>query len=142
MTANTYHRQLLDRITSRKANIGVIGLGYVGLPLAVECARQGFNVSGFDVDESKTALINAGKSYIPDVPDKELAEVVKAGRLRGTSRMGELADMDVIDICVPTPLRKTKDPDLCCRLAEAVAATLKRGPDHLESTTYPGHGES
>ena len=141
MSANLYHQQLLDRITTRKANIGVIGLGYVGLPLAVEFARQGFTVCGFDVDESKAALINAGKSYIPDVGQKELAEVVKAGRLRATSRMGELADMDVIDICVPTPLRKTKDPDLSyvVKAVEAVAATLKRGQlVILESTTYPG----
>ena len=141
MIANTHHRHLLERITSRKAHIGVIGLGYVGLPLAVEFARQGFNVSGFDVDESKTSQINAGRSYIPDVPEKELAEVVKAGRFRGTSRMGELANMDVIDICVPTPLRKTKDPDLSyvVKAVEAVAATLKRGQlVILESTTYPG----
>jgi UDP-N-acetyl-D-glucosamine dehydrogenase len=141
MSANTYHQQLLDRINSRKAHIGVIGLGYVGLPLAVEFARQGFNVSGFDVDESKTSQINAGCSYIPDVPQKDLADVVKAGRLRGTSRMSELADMDVIDICVPTPLRKTKDPDLSyvVKAVEAVAATLKRGQlVILESTTYPG----
>ncbi|HUK32983.1 MAG TPA: nucleotide sugar dehydrogenase, partial [Vicinamibacterales bacterium] len=138
---NTHHRQLLDRITSRTARIGVIGLGYVGLPLAVEFARQGFTVSGFDVDESKTSQINAGKSYIPDVPETELADVVKAGRLCGTTRMGELANMDVIDICVPTPLRKTKDPDLSyvVKAVEAVAATLKRGQlVILESTTYPG----
>ena len=141
MSVNTYHHQLLDRIKSRKANIGVIGLGYVGLPLAVEFARQGFSVSGFDVDETKTHLINAGKSYVPDVSEQELAEVVKAGRLRGTSRMDELANMDVIDICVPTPLRKTKDPDLSyvVKAVEAVAATLKRGQlVILESTTYPG----
>jgi UDP-N-acetyl-D-glucosamine dehydrogenase len=141
MSANIYHQQLLERVTSRKATIGVIGLGYVGLPLAVEFARQGFNVSGFDVDEWKTGQINAGKSYIPDVAPKDLAEVVKAGRLRGTSRMAELADMDVIDICVPTPLRKTKDPDLSyvVKAVDAVAATLKRGQlVILESTTYPG----
>jgi len=141
MSANIYHQQLLDRVTSRKANIGVIGLGYVGLPLAVEFARQGFNVSGFDVDEWKTGQINAGNSYIPDVAQKDLAEVVKAGRLRGTSRMAELANMDVIDICVPTPLRKTKDPDLSyvVKAVDAVAATLKRGQlIILESTTYPG----
>ena len=141
MSPNGYDQQLLDRITSRKANIGVIGLGYVGLPLAVEFAQQGFNVFGFDVDESKTKLINAGKSYIPDVAEKVLAEVVKAGRLRATSRMGELANMDVIDICVPTPLRKTKDPDLSyvVKAVEAVAATLRRGQlIILESTTYPG----
>ena len=141
MIANTHHRHLLERITSRKAHIGVIGLGYVGLPLAVEFARQGFNVSGFDVDESKTSQINASKSYIPDVSEKELADVVKSGHLRATCRMAELANMDVIDICVPTPLRKTKDPDLSyvVKAVEAVAATLKRGQlVILESTTYPG----
>jgi len=141
MTSNANSERLLDRIRSRKARIGVIGLGYVGLPLAVEFARCGFDVSGFDVDESKTSQINAGRSYIPDVPEAELAEVVKAGRLRGTSKMSELGDMDVVDICVPTPLRKTKDPDLSyvVKAVEAVADTLKTGQlIILESTTYPG----
>src|SRR6478609_7126751 len=131
----------LDRIRARKARVGVIGLGYVGLPLAVEFAHAGFDVSGFDVDESKTSQINAGKSYIPDVPEAELSEVVNAGRLRGTSRMGDLGGMDVIDICVPTPLRKTKDPDLSyvVKAVEAVARGLRRGQlVILESTTYPG----
>ena len=140
-TANINSQGLLDRIRTKKARIGVIGLGYVGLPLAVEFARQGFDVSGFDVDESKTAQINAGQSYIPDVAQAELADVVKARRLRGTSRMSELAGMDVIDICVPTPLRKTKDPDLSyvVKAVEAVAAVLKPGQlIILESTTYPG----
>jgi UDP-N-acetyl-D-glucosamine dehydrogenase len=141
MNSNANFERLVDRIRTRKAKIGVIGLGYVGLPLAVEFARQGFDVSGFDVDESKTSQINAGKSYIPDVPQSELAEVVKAGRLRGTSRMSELAGMDVIDICVPTPLRKTKDPDLSyvVKAVEAVVEALKPGQlIILESTTYPG----
>src|SRR5262245_45032749 len=141
MTSNANSERLLDRIRTRKARIGVIGLGYVGLPLAVEFARQGFDVSGFDVDESKTSQINAGRSYIPDVSEKELAEVVKAGRLRGTSKMSELGGMDVVDICVPTPLRKTKDPDLSyvVKAVEAVAETLKAGQlIILESTTYPG----
>ena len=141
MSPNTHHQQLLERINARKASIGVIGLGYVGLPLAVEFARHGFNVVGFDVDESKTGQINAGRSYIPDVTEKDLAEVVKAGRLRATTKLAELGDMDVIDICVPTPLRKTKDPDLSyvVKAVEAVAATLKRGQlVILESTTYPG----
>src|SRR5437764_1177296 len=140
----TNNQGLLDRIRARKAKIGVIGLAYVRLPLAVEFARQGFNVCGFDVDESKTEQINAGKSYIPDVPTNVLADVVKAGRLQATSRMGELANMDVIDICVPTPLRKTKDPDLSyvVKAVEAVAVTLKRGQlVILESTTYPGTTE-
>jgi UDP-N-acetyl-D-glucosamine dehydrogenase len=141
MSSHTIHQQLLDRINARKANVGVIGLGYVGLPLAVEFARQGFHVYGFDVDESKTSQINAGKSYIPDVDEKELAAAVKSGNLRATTKMADLAKMDVIDICVPTPLRKTKDPDLSyvVKSVEAVAATLKRGQlVILESTTYPG----
>jgi UDP-N-acetyl-D-glucosamine dehydrogenase len=141
MTSNANSERLLDSIRSRKAKIGVIGLGYVGLPLAVEFAKRGFDVSGFDVDESKTGQINAGRSYIPDVPQDELAEVVRAGRLRGTSRMADLAAMDVIDICVPTPLRKTKDPDLSyvVKAVEAVADVIKPGQlVILESTTYPG----
>jgi UDP-N-acetyl-D-glucosamine dehydrogenase len=141
MTSNANSERLLDRIRTRKARVGVIGLGYVGLPLAVEFARQGFDVSGFDVDETKTSQINAGRSYIPDVPEAELSEVVKAGRLRGTTRMSDLENMDVIDICVPTPLRKTKDPDLSyvVKAVEAVVAALKPGQlIILESTTYPG----
>jgi UDP-N-acetyl-D-glucosamine dehydrogenase len=135
------HQDVLDRIRAKQARVGIIGLGYVGLPLAVEFARQGFDVTGFDVDQSKTAQINAGKSYIPDVAAAHLAEVVKAGRLRATLDMSELGAMDVIDICVPTPLRKTKDPDLSYVVlaVEAVAATLRPGQlIILESTTYPG----
>src|SRR5476649_1456356 len=134
-------QSLLDRIRSKQARVGVIGLGYVGLPLAVEFANHGFDVTGFDVDASKISQINAGKSYIPDVPEAELAGGVKAGRLRATADMSALGAMDVIDICVPTPLRKTKDPDLSyvVRAVEAVAATLTRGQlVILESTTYPG----
>src|SRR5216684_618896 len=97
----------LEKIRARNASVGVIGLGYVGLPLAVEFARAGFDVTGFDVDRSKIDQINSGKSYIPDVPDTDLAAEVKAGRLRATTDMGQLGAMDAIDICVPTPLRKT-----------------------------------
>jgi UDP-N-acetyl-D-glucosamine dehydrogenase len=131
----------LERIRARQARVGVIGLGYVGLPLVVEFAHAGFDVTGFDVDKSKTDLINAGKSYIPDVAEADLAACVKAGKLRATTDMSLLGDMDAIDICVPTPLRKTKDPDLSyvVHAVEAVAATLKRGQlIILESTTYPG----
>jgi UDP-N-acetyl-D-glucosamine dehydrogenase len=131
----------LEKIKSRRATIGIIGLGYVGLPLAIEFARAGFDVTGFDVDDRKNAAINAGTSYIPDVADDELAEVVKAGRFRGTADMSRLGQMDVIDICVPTPLRKTKDPDLSyvVKAVEAVAATMRAGQlVILESTTYPG----
>jgi UDP-N-acetyl-D-glucosamine dehydrogenase len=135
------NQAIVDRIRSKEARIGIIGLGYVGLPLAVEFALHGFHVTGFDVDGAKTAQINAGTSYIPDVPTPDLAGVVKAGRLRATTDMSELGAMDVIDICVPTPLRKTKDPDLSYVVlaVEAAAATLKRGQlIVLESTTYPG----
>src|SRR5690349_9782797 len=132
---------LLARIRDRKARVGIIGLGYVGLPLAVEFARNGFDVTGFDVDESKVSQINAGQSYIPDVPAAELCAEVQAHRLRATTDMSQLGQMDVIDIAVPTPLRKTKDPDLSyvVKAVESVAATLKRGQlVILESTTYPG----
>src|SRR5438477_5885357 len=131
----------LERIRARKARVGVIGLGYVGLPLAVEFARAGFRVTGFDVDASKADDINASRSYIPDVAQTELAEVVKSGHLRATTDLERLGEMDVADICVPTPLRKTKDPDLSfvVKALEAVAARLKAGQlVILESTTYPG----
>src|SRR5215468_3834319 len=94
----TRHAELLDRIRNKTASVGVIGLGYVGLPLAVEFARQGFHVTGFDVDQSKATAINDGRSYIPDVTELDLATSVKAGKLRATSDMSELAAMDVIDI--------------------------------------------
>src|SRR5471032_2442031 len=139
-TANTVSI-LLDRIRNGEARIGVIGLGYVGLPLAVEFARAGFDVTGFDVDDRKIKEINAGRSYIPDVPQDELAEVVRSGHLTATTEVARLADMDVADICVPTPLRKTKDPDLSyvVQALEGVAASLKTGQlVILESTTYPG----
>lgn len=132
---------LLKRIRTKEARVGVIGLGYVGLPLAVEFARAGFHVTGFDVDPSKVTEINAGRSYIPDVAGDELAEVVRSGHLRATTDSTQLADMDVADICVPTPLRKTKDPDLSyvVQALEGVAAHLKAGQlVILESTTYPG----
>ncbi len=126
---------------STATTIATLLSSYVGLPLASEFARAGFDVTGFDVDVTKVAEINAGRSYIPDVPQHELAESVKAGRLRATTDMTKLAEMDVVDICVPTPLRKTKDPDLSyvVKALEGVAASLKAGQlVILESTTYPG----
>jgi UDP-N-acetyl-D-glucosamine dehydrogenase len=132
---------LLDRLRARQARVGVIGLGYVGLPLAVEFARAGFDVIGFDVDERKVADVNAGRSYIPDVPERELRAVVSERRFRATTDFTELRHVDVADICVPTPLRKTKDPDLSfvVKALELVAASLKAGQlIVLESTTYPG----
>jgi UDP-N-acetyl-D-glucosamine dehydrogenase len=132
---------LNETIVTRRARIGVIGLGYVGLPLAVEFCRAGFDVTGFDVDETKTAAINVGRSYIGDVETGQLAECVAAGRLRATTDMSALADMDVVDICVPTPLRKTKDPDMSyvVSASEQIAKYLHPGMlIVLESTTYPG----
>jgi UDP-N-acetyl-D-glucosamine dehydrogenase len=132
---------LLDRIRSKQARIGIIGLGYVGLPLAVEFALAGFHVTGFDVDASKIDAINRGHSYIPDVSQEHMEKVVKSGHLRATTDSSQLATMDVADICVPTPLRKTKDPDLSyvVQALEGVAASLRAGQlVVLESTTYPG----
>src|SRR5262245_15995394 len=132
---------LVERILARDVAVGVIGLGYVGLPLAIEFARAGLRVTGFDVDAAKVRSINSATSYIPDVPDAELAEAVHSGRLQATSNMAELARMDVVDICVPTPLRKTRDPDLSyvVKAVEALAESLRPGQlVILESTTYPG----
>jgi UDP-N-acetyl-D-glucosamine dehydrogenase len=132
---------LKQKIESRKAKVGVIGLGYVGLPLAVEFAKAGFDVTGFDVDASKVTELNAGRSYILDVKSEEVAEGVKTGRLRATTDMSKLADMDAVDICVPTPLRKTKDPDMSfvVSAAEQIAKYIHPGMlIVLESTTYPG----
>src|SRR3990172_6678300 len=139
--SNVKISNLLDRIRTKEARIGVIGIGYVGLPLAVEFARAGFQVTGFDVDASKVDEITAGRSYIPDVAQTDLADVVKSGHLRATTDLEQLGDMDVADICVPTPLRKTKDPDLSyvVKALGAVAARLRAGQlVILESTTYPG----
>lgn len=133
--------ELLNKIESKQARLGVIGLGYVGLPLAVEFARAGFGVVGFDVDERKVAELMAGRSYIPDVPSAHLAEVVKSGRFVATTDPARLGDVDIIDICVPTPLRKTKDPDMTyvVQAVETTASVLRKGQlIILESTTYPG----
>jgi len=132
---------LMERIQNKSCTVGIIGLGYVGLPLAAELAKAGYRVTGFDVDEWKVGELNAGRSYIPDVPTAELAEVVKSGHFRATTDMSSLAEMDCIDIAVPTPLRKTKDPDMSyvVQAVEAVKKHLRKGQlVSLESTTYPG----
>jgi UDP-N-acetyl-D-glucosamine dehydrogenase len=138
--ANSRLVTLLARLRDRRARVGVIGLGYVGLPLAVELARAGFHVTGLDVNASKVREVNAGRSYIPDVDPAHLADAVAGARLRATTDPAALAGLDVIDVCVPTPLRKTKDPDLSfvVRAIDAVAERLTRGQlVILESTTYP-----
>ena len=136
--------KLVRKLTDRSATVGVIGLGYVGLPLAVEFAKAGFSTVGFDIEESKVDQINDGESYIPDVPSDELASVVRAGRLVATTDFGRLNEIDTVNICVPTPLRKTKDPDLSfvVAAAEETAKYLRAGQlVTLESTTYPGTTE-
>jgi UDP-N-acetyl-D-glucosamine dehydrogenase len=133
--------EITQLITSKRARIGVIGLGYVGLPLLVEFASNGFSSTGFEVDEHKAAEINAGRSYIGDVQSSALAAEVKADRLRATTDFDYLKDCDCIIICVPTPLRKTKEPDVSYILAasEQITKSLRRGQlVVLESTTYPG----
>ena len=132
---------LLNRLRSKSACAGVIGLGYVGLPLLVAFARAGLSAIGFDVDRERTAAISRGESYLGDVTAADVRSVVEARTLSATTDFGELASVDTISICVPTPLRKTRDPDLSYVIAavERVAAHLRAGQlVVLESTTYPG----
>jgi UDP-N-acetyl-D-glucosamine dehydrogenase len=133
--------ELLDKIRSRKARTGVIGLGYVGLPLAIEFAHAGFRAVGIDVDQRKVDAVNAGQSYIVDTASEEIASLVATGRLTATNDFAVLADCDTINICVPTPLRKTKDPDMTFILAAVAEIKKYIRPGQLvilESTTYPG----
>ena len=121
--------------------LGVIGLGYVGLPLAVEAGQAGIRVLGFDVNEAVADLVNAGDSHIQDVPAEHVATLRNSNLLEATTDMARLTECDVISICVPTPLSKTRDPDVSYILAasESVAAGLRKGQlVVLESTTYPG----
>ncbi|MCA9538059.1 MAG: nucleotide sugar dehydrogenase, partial [Myxococcales bacterium] len=133
--------ELVKKLERREARVGVIGLGYVGLPLAAAFARVGFDVLGFEVDRRKIDAVNARHSYIPDVPEEELAEVVGNGKLRATGDFAELATCDAISVCVPTPLNKTRDPDLTYIVdaSRRISRFLQRGQlIVLESTTYPG----
>jgi len=131
----------LDHFRSGDLTVGVVGLGYVGLPLSVEIARSGLRAVGFDIDPEVVDGINSGASHIEDVTGEELAEVLATGRLEATTDMARLAECDAISISVPTPLSKTQDPDVSFVIAasEAVAAALRPGQlVVLESTTYPG----
>ena len=132
---------LMELIKSRKAKTGVIGLGYVGLPLAVEFGRAGYTAIGFDLDARKVNAINEGWSYIDDVPTEHVSELKAANRLRATTDFEALTEVDTINICVPTPLRKTKDPDMSyiVNSVEEIAKRIRPGQlIILESTTYPG----
>ena len=137
----TSKQQLEEKIRSRTARAGIVGLGYVGLPLGVELAKAGFRVTGIDIGESKVERVNAGDSYVLDVPVATLGPLVSAGKLGATTDFSVIRELDTINICVPTPLRKTKDPDMsyidaaCREIANYIHPGMLI---ILESTTYPG----
>ena len=132
---------LVRRFRDRTAKIGVIGLGYVGLPLLRAAAERGFSALGFDIDPAKVELLNAGGSYLPTSARRAIAALRQSGRLAATADFARLGEADAILICVPTPLTRQREPDLCFIVSttEAIAPHLRRGQlVVLESTTYPG----
>src|SRR6188508_3693844 len=132
---------LREKIRTRRARTGVVGLGYVGLPLAVELGKAGFHATGIDLDTRKVQAIKDGRSYIPDVPTADVQELQRKGLLDATTDFAIVRELDTINICVPTPLRKTKDPDMSYIVSavEGIAKYLHPGMlIILESTTYPG----
>ena len=144
LSASSPLGQLAKRIESRTARIGIIGLGYVGLPLAVEFAKEGFRVTGIDLDPKRVAGVNRARSYILDVPSEDLRLLRRTRRLRATSSFDVLGQQDAIIICVPTPLRKTREPDMSFILSatKEIASRVRSGQlVVLESTTYPGTTE-
>src|SRR6476660_7723123 len=137
----TTAQRLEDKIRARTARVGIIGLGYVGLPLAVEFANAGYPVTGIDVSAEKTRSVNAGESYIGDISSATLAGLVHSGKLRATTDFSAVLELDTINICVPTPLRKTKDPDMSFIVSACQEIARHFHPGTLvilESTTYPG----
>lgn len=142
MPQETGHARILaEKIENRTAVVAVIGLGYVGLPLAVDFAHAGFDVVALDVDSSKVEAINTGRSYIKDIESADVQAAVASGKLRATTDYAALREADTVSICVPTPLRKTKDPDISYIVSatESLAANFRPGQlVILESTTYPG----
>ena len=138
------YKRLEKKIKSRTAVVGIIGMGYVGLPLAVELGREGFEVIGIDIDSGRVSRINSGKSDIDDVADKDLRPLVKKGKISATADFAVLNRVDCVAICVPTPLSKTKDPDVSYILAGVSEVQKYLHPGQLvilESTTYPGTTE-
>ncbi len=138
---NTIQEALIKKLESKTAQLVILGLGYVGLPLAVVFAEAGFNVIGVDTDQNKVETLEQGKSYVGDVTSEQVAALIAAGRLRATTDFSVLRQADAVSICVPTPLRKTGDPDLSYILAatESLAPHLHPGMVVvLESSTYPG----
>lgn len=142
MSKKDENQKLLEKkIIQHKAKIGIIGLGYVGLPLAMEFSKAGFDVTGIEIDKDKVRMINQGKCYIQDIKQNELKDLVKNNKLKATADFSVLKEMDAVSICVPTPLRKTRDPDISYIISavEKVAKYLRPGQlVILESTTYPG----
>jgi UDP-N-acetyl-D-glucosamine dehydrogenase len=135
---------LQHKIIEKRARVGIVGLGYVGLPLAVEFAKAGFSVTGIDISREKTQRVNAGDSYVGDIPSATLKPLVESGRLRATTDFSAVLELDTINICVPTPLRKTKDPDMSFIVSscQEIAHHFHAGQlVILESTTYPGTTE-
>src|SRR5690349_8673674 len=138
---SSYADPLREKLRTRRARTGVVGLGYVGLPLAVELGKAGFHTTGIDLDDRKVQAINAGRSYIPDVATADVLALHGKGLLDASTDFAVVADLDTINICVPTPLRKTKDPDMSYIVSavEGIAKYLHSGMlIILESTTYPG----
>ncbi|AVP53966.1 nucleotide sugar dehydrogenase [Clostridium tetani] len=136
--------ELIKKLENKTAKLGVVGLGYVGLPLAVEKAKAGYEVIGFDVQDEKVKMVNEGHNYIGDVVNSDLEEIVKKGKLRATTDFSFVGEVDVVAICVPTPLDLYKQPDLSYveNSTKSVATYLKKGMlVVLESTTYPGTTE-
>jgi UDP-N-acetyl-D-glucosamine dehydrogenase len=137
--------EVLERkIRERSARAGIIGLGYVGCPLAIELATAGYSVTGVEVQQSKVDTINSGTSHIQDVPGTKVKELVGSGRLQATSDFSIIAELDTVSICVPTPLRKTKDPDMSYVVSACSEIAKYAHPGMLvilESTTYPGTTE-
>jgi UDP-N-acetyl-D-glucosamine dehydrogenase len=132
---------LQHKILEKRARVGIVGLGYVGLPLAVEFAKAGFSVTGIDISQEKTKRVNAGDSYVGDIPSATLKPLVETGKLRATTDFSAVLELDTINICVPTPLRKTKDPDMSFIVSscQEIARHFHAGQlVILESTTYPG----
>jgi UDP-N-acetyl-D-glucosamine dehydrogenase len=137
----TISEALSAKIRDRSARVGIIGLGYVGCPLAVELAKAGFSVTGIDVQRGKVDAVNSGKSHIQDVPEEEMRRLVRSTKLRATTDFSVISELDTISICVPTPLRKTKDPDMSFIVSACEQIALYAHPGMLiilESTTYPG----
>jgi UDP-N-acetyl-D-glucosamine dehydrogenase len=139
--STTTYQALKEKIESKTARVGIVGLGYVGLPLAVEFAKAGFHVTGIDLQQSRVDRLMRGESYVQDVPNEDVSQLVSAGKFDATSDFSVVSELDTINICVPTPLRKTKDPDMSyiVSASDEIAKFFHPGLlVILESTTYPG----